>query len=394
MSLGDLAISKGEIRAACDLYDAALEISRPLAKESPLDLERKRSVATHLERLGSAKTKLQDSSGAIAALEEALQLRRELSAQQMQNLELKNEMAIAELGIGDVWWVIKKDGLKAKAYFKAALDTFEALARGAPAQPEWQRGVATVRERLGDIELSRKNYGAAFAELQRILEIRTQLATGHPEHLEWQSELALTHGRMGDLRAAQGKSALALAAYETAVQVAKGVAARSPDNVEAGDNLMILLAQLGSFRLSRGDLVGAEQAYVSSLEQAKKLASRSPANPEWWVNVAIAETKLAGVDETRGAWTSALTRLTAAREAFETVKSLDPRHITPTGPVEEVLMKLDDYMARLANRLRNPTDAKKSKWDKPQAMGSPIPVCTIISLLLVKVRVRLRPYIR
>ena len=100
-----------------------------------------------------------------------------------------------------------------KAYQQSA-DVFGKLAQLEQGNPEWQRDLAVVDDKIGNVLLSQGDLAAALKAYSGGLDIRQRLAKVDPGNADWQYDLGVSRERIGDVLIAQGDLAGALQSYE------------------------------------------------------------------------------------------------------------------------------------------------------------------------------------
>ena len=189
-------------------------------------------------------------------------------------------------------------------------DQVQAHAAADPASTEWQRALAVIHEKLGDLAIAAGDVAAARAAYQADLDIAARLAAADPANTGWQRDLAVSHERLGDVAIAAGDLAAARAAYQASLDIAAGLAAADPANTERQRFISVSHNKLGNVAVAAGDVAAARAAYQASLDIRERLAAADPANAEWQRNLAVSRSNLGDVAVAAG-------DLAAARAAYQ-----------------------------------------------------------------------------
>lgn len=130
--------------------------------------------------------------------------------------------------------------------YKGAEHIFRTLAGDAPSDPQAQRDLAVINERLGDV-LVRMNQGAkAHLAYSRNLSITERLYSADADDVRLLQDLIVGSLKLGDLSVWLAKAEQAAAAYEKGVAYCERLPGIAPGNIEARRNLCLLWYRQGS----------------------------------------------------------------------------------------------------------------------------------------------------
>ena len=168
-------------------------------------------------------------------LEKALELYQELANRQPGAPGMREELALANFGVGN----IKQDlGDKAGAgeAYRHSIEIFGSLAREHPETQEYHSNLAVSHNNLGILQKNSGDAAGARESYRKALEIRERLAREHPEVPEYQNDLAKSHSNLGNLQADGGDAAGARESYRKASDLFERLAQAYPDIPEYRTN--------------------------------------------------------------------------------------------------------------------------------------------------------------
>jgi hypothetical protein len=147
-SAGDRAAMRAELTAALDAFENGLCLRRQISARAPSRTELRRDITFSLERIGNGKSRLDDRPGAELAYFEALSLRRGLSESVPDNALYKGDVAAMLELIGDHY--LPHDVKGALAFYDAAVDLREQVAKAAANDPRARQNLANAQRKLAD----------------------------------------------------------------------------------------------------------------------------------------------------------------------------------------------------------------------------------------------------
>src|SRR5262245_1659110 len=96
------------------------------------------------------------------------------------------------IGIGDVQ-VTQGDLPAALASYRAALASFERLAKADPGHADWQHGLSVSHHKIGDMQRTQGDLPAALASYRASHAILERLAEADPGNADWQRDLSVLY---------------------------------------------------------------------------------------------------------------------------------------------------------------------------------------------------------
>ena len=215
------------------------------------------------------------------------------------NTEWQCGLSTSHNKMGDVL-VLQGYGAGALVAYQAGLTIAEGLAMRDPANSEWQRNLFVSKVKLGDVLVDQGDCPGALSSYQAGLSIAKSLAMRDPANTQLQCDLSVSHKRIGDVLVMKGDSAEALAAYQMGLSIAKGLAKRDPANLEWQRVLSISHFKIGNLLVTQGDGARALEAYQEDLAIAEGLAKRDPANTVWQRDLSASQERIGNLLEAQG----------------------------------------------------------------------------------------------
>jgi serine/threonine-protein kinase len=218
-----------------------------------------------------------------------------------------------------------RDGLKAH---DDSLAIWEQLARAEPSNPDYQSGLAMIKNcrgnfllTTGDVESARRSYESALA-------IRRRLAEEQPAVTKYQRDLAASHDSLGILQHDTGDVESARRSYESALAILRRLAEEHPTVTEYQRNLASSQDSLGILRYAAGDVESARRSFESALAINQRLAEEHPGVPEHASILGGTLNNLAKLDLNAGRFAEARDRLREAVTRQKTALAANPRDPT------------------------------------------------------------------
>ena len=229
-----------------------------LSDKAPLDLERKRDLASSLDALADIQLRTGDTKGASESAATALKLRDELAARfPPDRSDVRRELADAHTRLGEVSFDRAPMTTAAKEYGDGVAVLDGVVAR---ADRALLRGrLAQVQIRTGDIE-------AALANAKLGKEECEQLEKTDPKSAKAQRDLALARSRYGEALLANGFAKDGLAEYEAGRELLQSLQTLDAESAAAKLELARGWEFTGDGRLALKDPQGAVDAFAKSVE--------------------------------------------------------------------------------------------------------------------------------
>jgi tetratricopeptide (TPR) repeat protein len=219
-------------------------------------------------------------------LEKAQGFYQEFIKQSPANADVRAEMALAFLRLGNINRALGASGLGADDY-RRAIERFEALAREYPARTDYRQNLANAYNWLGEsLRRSGDRYAEAKAAYESALRLHEELRRARPAEAVHQQDLARTYYNRGILYAdhegRDGASVqLAEADFREGIRLLESLA-RGVANPPAAQELGRAYNNLASL-LAAGDgrLAEARALYSRAIGIHEGLVAKDPSNREY-----------------------------------------------------------------------------------------------------------------
>jgi tetratricopeptide (TPR) repeat protein len=170
--------------------------------------------------------------------------------------------------------------------FRMAEKLARRLVEIAPDNPHWQRDVAYVLLKIGDVNQALEEWQSAIAIYSEALTIMQSVIARAPQDREWQRELANTHDRLGQALAGNGDLDAAMQQYGIALKKRTELAVADKDDNVAQSNLATSHRDIARLYAKRGDFDAALAQYRLAIGIVEGLLKRDPANATWQIALA------------------------------------------------------------------------------------------------------------
>jgi len=150
-----------------------------------------------------------------------------------------------------------------------------------PAKPEWRLEAIYADTNLGTLQLGKRQYRAAVATYQRVLDGIEPLAAAAPGNEAYAEQLSQALAYLADAREREGALDEALAQRERQLAQLERRAQLDPANNKHKRSLMSTHRALGRLFALRGELVPAEEHLTTAARLADEILRTEPANTEW-----------------------------------------------------------------------------------------------------------------
>jgi tetratricopeptide (TPR) repeat protein len=259
-------------RSACpqalqDIASAlALNPALPEAGPQQVELLRLRAQAHSLE--GGCRLELGQQAGSVAALELALDLRRQLSGADPGDVELRHELMQSLLRVGDARRD-SQDRPAAQAAYEQAIDIGTFLRGVDPYVVGWTRDLYAARDRLGRLLIEDDQLRAAVPHVQAAQDLARVLLEAEPQSPRWQRMLGFACMLSGRLDYARRRWQDAERNFERAVQLRRAAQDEAAGEYERAE-LATSLDWLGRCR----DRLGMSEESMRCCREAHELRAQ------------------------------------------------------------------------------------------------------------------------
>jgi len=224
--------------------------------------------------LGSARYKLGDLKGAIAADRKAIALFEKLILIAPTDPGRKNDLTKARLGMAHV--------LAADGQNKEAREIFRSVIE----QDNNPSFLAEAEGGLGDIEGLEGNYKVAIQCFAKAARHATNFLDRAPGNTGVRKILTISHGTAGVFATKIGDYQLADTSFRAALKSARKLVALEPDNRNWEKELATLLNNFGMNLEKQDKIDEAEPFFAEALALRQSLVDWDPNNTRWLLNLA------------------------------------------------------------------------------------------------------------
>jgi tetratricopeptide (TPR) repeat protein len=215
----------------------------------------------------------------------------------------------------------------ARAAFEECRSRMAALAAENPANAQWQREVALVHARLGNVAQESGDLDRAGTEYEQGRVIFAALAASDPDSANWRVGLANAYARIGDVAMEKGDESTAEDAFHRYQSIMAELATRDPGNTSLRRNLAVAYSKVGNVALRKGDFDGAEQAYRRFQSTMADLTAQDPSNNDWQRELGVSWERLGDVAYRRDLIDDALAAYEMSRSIRAGLAAQDPGNV-------------------------------------------------------------------
>ena len=308
----------------------ALEYLGTLAKESSGDRDLQRDLAEAYEKLadvqGLSGSGLGDSTGALASMKAAVQIREGLVASDPADLSDRSLLAKALGGWGSA---LARSGETAGAVAasRRAVELLEAAVAQKPKDPQLLRSVALAHFFLSNRLSSASDNPGCIEEMRKSLALYEGLRAQLPGDVGLRRAVALCNkyiaSALVDQRRVEKDPAAAVEGYRRSLEIEESLVAEDPTNALYKKDLSHSLAGRGQalFKLARRS--EATQDYERAITLRKELVAADPKNAGARVALANAYRSLGSEQLVAGDPRAALPNLQRSLPIFAEVRATD-----------------------------------------------------------------------
>ena len=234
--LGDIQKQKGNLNKAKELFEEDLKISKLLGEQNPDNVEFKNNLAIAYERIGNIHKQKGNGEKAFEAFQEYFNLQRELVESNPDNVEFKNGLAIAYSNIGDIHQQ-KGNWEKAFEAFQKYFTLRKELVESNPNNVQFKNGLSIAYDRIGDIHQQKGNWEKAFEAFQKYFTLRKELVEQNPNNVQFKNGLAVAYFKLSEINQKSGNIDQAILYCQKAQKILSELVEKSPNIVEYKSNL-------------------------------------------------------------------------------------------------------------------------------------------------------------
>ncbi|MBM3744826.1 MAG: hypothetical protein FJW34_03390 [Acidobacteria bacterium] len=261
----------GDTVGARESYRRALELARQVHADQPHEPASRRYLARANVKLGDLSALGGDRREALQQYQEALQVLDALAAAQPGDLAASREVLDVAGKIGFTHYQLGNLTAALASYRRCLLiaqewQKAEPQARGA------RRAVASGHERVGEVLARSGRTAEGLVNLRAALDIYQTLRAEHPADPQAQRDVSATHTIVGDILLGAGRTPEALESYRLGLALAEAMARDDPENKLARTDLHLTLGRLADVLWAAGQKPQAREMTERALRVLKPLA--------------------------------------------------------------------------------------------------------------------------
>ncbi len=290
------------LNLARSLYDRCLVIARELETNADDKGRARLRIADTLSQLAAVHERSGETSKAIQAFQEAVQLQEsseELNVPKEQRKYLfnLNELGRMQLQMGDTQLAL--ESIEA-AHVKARVW----MAEGS--STELVDGLALSLERLGDFWLLTRDFEKARAASEEALELRNKLVAENPDDKAENHALANLLDTQGEVYTRLIRHEDALATYERAYAIREKLFNEDSENQFYTRAMLATIDRLGDAYFNLNNMELALHWYELGRNQRRKMLEQDPENARMERELALSYEKIGMVTRVLGEYPDAL----------------------------------------------------------------------------------------
>ncbi|MCP3906105.1 MAG: protein kinase [Planctomycetes bacterium] len=334
-----IAVLDGSLPVRHQMIDIAKGYLENLAEEVPEDPVVRRELALAHHRIGAVFGGIRnpnegDLDLALTEYETALEMRRALRAEQLDDPDAASDVATSLTGMGDAK---RRSGAVAEAleHYREGLGIREEILRGTPDDPNRRRQMAIAIASVGDGHFLMGDKDAALERYQQSLKIRRKLMAQHPDNTRYQRDVATISGRLGGIYQDRAQYEDALVKFEDAVRIRQRLADSTPANARWRRDLSVSRYLAGRMQLEVGDFDDAVESleFFQTVSAERVQGNRTDARAAR--DLAVAEQELGRARLLQCAWEQALAHFVAQEAAIRPLYEAQKSNTEHTGLLAE-----------------------------------------------------------
>jgi predicted Ser/Thr protein kinase len=320
----DTRLGLGAALVALDRLDDAEAVLRSvasgLADDSAPALRQRRAQA--LNRLGEVLARTGRAADAEAACREAVGQFRSLASDFPAEPDFRRQEAVVRDNLGNLLRDTRPS--EAETEYRAALALRTDLAAEFPDVPSYRQDLAGVRNNLALTLQAAGKLATAEDEYRAVLAIKDKLAADFPRSPEFRLEQAGGRANLAMLLQQKGDRKAAGALYRDAADTLAALAADHPAVPAYARERAAVLQNLAVLHLADGKPAEADAVSRDALEALRRLASAAPKVPAYRQELARAWLKRATLLQLRGSAAEADAAYGEAVALLEALSAADP----------------------------------------------------------------------
>ena len=276
----DVAHIQKKAELAEKLYQRLVAQAKETLAGQPQDPFSLHQLATALDDLGDAQAELNQMTQALGSYQAALEIWQARLKEQAEYLLWQVYTAQSWQKLGSIQYEQGQFSASGTSLQAAqALYQKLALTHAQAGNQLWASASISNSIRLGDTQLRAKQHAAALASYKTGLAIAAKLNASAPKEAQWQRDLATIYQRMGDLYQFQHQGEQAMAQYNAALMLRQRLAGpNDDDNPVLQGQIIFIENRLADLQSNLGLPDAALSNYQAALALATHLANKVKVN--------------------------------------------------------------------------------------------------------------------
>lgn len=268
----------GQIEEAKKELLAGEQTLQPLLEQSPGNSEITAALASVQGQIGEVFFLQNNLEEALARFEQSLATYQEVADADAKNPKKQQGLALAHDRLGRLLEALGERNEEALSHYEQAHGQTEVIAAARPFDVRTQEQLANLllkqadlQTQIGDEQDVQQMYTRAMAAYQQALKVRRALAVLGPADPQVQRDLVIILERVGTAYQALRQDDKALELFQEALAAAQHLVALKTGNSDDNRNLWIVHDKLGSCQMLLGKFDEAQKNFHAALDIAQQM---------------------------------------------------------------------------------------------------------------------------
>jgi tetratricopeptide (TPR) repeat protein len=340
--IGSFHKTIGNLSKAVNFYERKKEVNEKLLAQNPENPDFKNGLAISYEKLGETQSSLGNLLRALEYFVIATKLFEELYATYPTNVSFKNGLAISYQFLGNTQSDLGNLE-KALEYFEKYNNLKQELYAAYPTNVSFKKGLGWSSQFLGNTHLSLGNLDNALSFYFEMNKLFEELYVAYPTNVEFKKGLAISYSKLGSTQSSLGNLEVSLKYFEKFNFLIKELYEAYPTNVSFKNGLAISYEKLGDTQSSLGNLEKALEYFGKYNDLEQELYEAYPTNVSFKNNLAISYEKLGSTQSSLGNLEKALECFEKFNKLFEELYATYPTNASFKNGLAISYSKLGDF---------------------------------------------------
>jgi len=282
------------------LLESALKYYRNFINQHAHDPSLRSDLADAYERVGMITDMIGARPDALAAHQQALEIRAVLARDFPESARFQQDLAKSHDLLANLLKVLGRTE-EAEQSFRRAVAILETLIGSHPDVASFQQDLARSLNNLGLMQYplghmaeAQQSYERAIENYERAIEnLERVKRRGGPEAVDCRAGLAISYTNLGSLKGLTGETAEAGRWYQKAIPIFEALTRAHPDDTAVRQDLGKTYDNIGMALSLMGQAAEAQQPYRRAVEIQEQLAREHPSVVEFQQDLAKTYTDLA-----------------------------------------------------------------------------------------------------